>query len=253
MTSFRLLVLLAYWASAAAWAVDRPRVAIIIDDVGYRLIEDRRVLALPREVAVSVLPFSPHGKRIAAQAAMQQRLVMLHLPMQSMGQTAIADRGMLNLDSTRDALGATLAASLASVPAARGVNNHMGSLLTRHPGHMRWLMEALACYRDMFFVDSFTTHHSVALAEARRQFVPSARRDVFLDDDTRPEAIEAEFERMIGIAEKRGQALAIGHPLPETLAVLEALLESLPGRGIDLVSPDALLSVMQAPGFSSAD
>ena len=248
------MLLIACAAATAAAATDRPRVAIIIDDVGYRLQEDRRLLALPREVAISVLPFSPHGKQIAEQAHAQQRPLMLHLPMQSMGQSASpATGGSLGLDTTQDSLRATLAASLAAVPRARGINNHMGSLLTRHPGHMRWLMQAMACHANLYFVDSYTTHHSIALAEARREVVPSTRRDVFLDDDASRAAISAQFERLFSIARRRGQALAIGHPRPDTLDVLEEMLASLPARGIELVSPEALLSTSPLEPSGIAD
>lgn len=250
----RLAAVLIAWLAAGTAVADKPRIAIIIDDVGYRLQEDRRLLSLPREIAISVLPFSPHGRRIAELAHAQQRLLMLHLPMQSMGHQSSQElHGALALDTTRDSLRATLAASLAAVPDARGINNHMGSLLTRHPGHMRWLMQALACHRNLFFIDSYTTHHSVALAEARRETVPSTRRDVFLDDDVSPAAVSEQFERLVSIAERRGQALAIGHPLPGTLDVLEALLASLPARGIELVSPEALLSTVPLAPSGIAD
>ncbi len=47
-----------------------------------------------------------------------------------------------------------LNANLASIPHIRGVNNHMGSLLTQHLGHMDWLMQALERRGDLYFIDS---------------------------------------------------------------------------------------------------
>src|SRR5690606_32302890 len=113
--------------------------------------------------------------------------------------------------------------NLASVPHARGVNNHMGSLITRHPGHMTWLMQSLA--RDgLFFVDSYTHPQSVALEMAREGGIPTARRDVFLDHVPEPEAIAFQFRRLVSRAKRNGQAIGIGHPSPETLEFLQAAL-----------------------------
>ena len=80
----------------------------------------------------------------------------------------------------------TFAAGLASVPYAIGVSNHRGSLLTRHPGHMAWLMEEIAAREGMFFVDSYTTHESVAIQMAAESGIAATRRNVFLDNDRYP-------------------------------------------------------------------
>jgi polysaccharide deacetylase 2 family uncharacterized protein YibQ len=128
------------------------------------------------------------------------------------------------------------------VPYARGVNNHRGSLLTRHPGHMRWLMEEIGRQDEWFFVDSYTTHHSVALTVAREHNVPAARRDVFLDSSRDPASIERAFERLKAIARRDGAAIGIGHPFPETLDFLEAALPRLEAEGIRLVSLRDLLT-----------
>ena len=79
------------------------------------------------------------------------------------------------------------------------------------------------------------------MSEARRQFVPTARRDVFLDDAPDAESIRAQFRRLVAIAHERGQALAIGHPQPGTLEVLEQELAALDAHGVTLVPATALL------------
>ena len=49
------------------------------------------------------------------------------------------------------------------------------------------------------------------------------------------EVIEREFERLKALARKRGRALAIGHPYPATLDVLERELPKLAAEGFELV------------------
>ena len=139
-------------------------------------------------------------------------------------------------------------ANLQDVPQASGVNNHRGSLLTRHPGHMGWLMEELQNHGGLFFVDSYTTRHSVALALAREAGVPAVRRDVFLDNVRQPDAIAAAFERLKRRARANGAAVGIGHPYPETLAFLEQALPALAEQGFELVPLRALFPQASAAG-----
>jgi polysaccharide deacetylase 2 family uncharacterized protein YibQ len=134
-----------------------------------------------------------------------------------------------------------LAQNMAAVPFAIGVNGHRGSLLTRHPGHMRWLMEEIDA-RGMLFVDSYTTPRSVALDMALEAGVPATRRDVFLDTDPAPESIDREFERLKALARRHGSAVAIGHPYPATLTFLERRLPMLAAQGFRLVGIRELLN-----------
>ncbi|MEM1438299.1 MAG: divergent polysaccharide deacetylase family protein [Pseudomonadota bacterium] len=244
---------LATLAGAAALAVTptaqasdlgaTPRIAIIIDDLGYRAALDARILELPAEVAVAVLPNAPNTRHVAETAARQARDVLVHLPMQALGPDGLADYApvALRADVTRDELERVVAHALAAVPEARGINNHMGSLLTRQHKPMRWLMQTLACHRDLYFIDSFTTAESVAHQMAQEAHVPTARRDVFLDDSHDEAEIRAQFKRLVRLAHERGAALAIGHPQPETLAVLESELALLEQHGVTLVPATALL------------
>ncbi|MEJ2118927.1 MAG: divergent polysaccharide deacetylase family protein, partial [Alphaproteobacteria bacterium] len=61
----------------------------------------------------------------------------------------------LTLTMPREEFLATLEHDLASIPYVTGVNNHMGSLLTRDPTSMRWLMGSLR-EADLYFIDSRT-------------------------------------------------------------------------------------------------
>ena len=122
------------------------------------------------------------------------------------------------------------------MPHVVGINSHRGSLLTRHPGHMAWLMEEIRSHGNLFFVDSYTTHESVALELAREAGVPAVRRDVFLDPDQAPGTVEREFARLKKLARQRGFAVGIGHPHPQTLTLLEDELPKLEDEGFELVS-----------------
>ena len=47
-----------------------PRIAIIIDDLGYSRQQGQAIIDLPAPVACAVIPFSPHGRRLAERASL---------------------------------------------------------------------------------------------------------------------------------------------------------------------------------------
>jgi polysaccharide deacetylase 2 family uncharacterized protein YibQ len=218
-----------------------PRISIIIDDLGDHYDAGHRAIQLEGAITYAFLPHSPHSKKLAIEAHQQGKEVMLHLPMQSMGQRKLGP-GALTMDMSYDQFQQTFRTSLRSVPYASGINNHMGSLLTRHPGHMQWLMEELNNSGGLYFVDSRTTHHTVAERLAQENNIPTQRRDIFLDDDPSPSAVAHQLERLIKKAKKEGTAIAIGHPYNSTLSLLEKQLPKLVGLGIKLLPVSQLIN-----------
>lgn len=230
-------ILLAHGTAVA----DIPRIAIIIDDLGYHLAAGRRAISLPGPVAFSFLPFAPRAAVLARAAHERGKEVLLHLPLQAQTVGARAEPAEIHLDMSRERLGTTFGEALASVPYVIGINSHRGSLLTRHPGQMQWLMEEIGAHEQLFFIDSYTTHLSVALQIANEAGIDAVKRDVFLDPDPAPETVAREFERLKRLARQRGSALAIGHPYPATLDLLERELPKLADEGIELVNVSELV------------
>jgi polysaccharide deacetylase 2 family uncharacterized protein YibQ len=211
----------------AARAGDDARIALIIDDLGNQWGAGQRVVALEGPIAVAVLPHTPFGRPLAEAAHAAGKEVLLHLPMQASRAQADPGPGALMLDQSRAEFTATLAEALLSVPHATGLNNHMGSLLTRDPAAMEWLMSDLAHDRSLFFVDSYTTHLSVGLVVAREHAIPALKRDVFLDAERSPESLRFQWQRLLRLARDQGFAVGIAHPHDATLAFLEVALRAL--------------------------
>ncbi|MEM8817589.1 MAG: divergent polysaccharide deacetylase family protein [Pseudomonadota bacterium] len=237
----RLIAALAALLFATSGLAAEPRIAIIIDDLGYKKALGERAVRLPGPVAVAVLPGTPLARPLANAAHDTGKEILVHLPLQASVDDGLEEPGGIRLDTSRKAFREAFQNAVASVPHAEGVNNHRGSLLTRHPGHMRWLMEEINTQEDWYFVDSFTTRHSVALKLAREHGVPAAKRDVFLDAQQDTASIAREFERLKRLARSNGQAIGIGHPFPETLAFLETALPALAAEGFALVPLSAII------------
>ena len=221
--------------------VPQASIALIIDDLGNQYFRDSQAVALPGPVACAFLPHAPFTRTLAGRAHADGKEVLAHLPMQALGEE-LHESGELTLDMTQQQFQRTLQRDLAAVPHASGINNYKGSLLTRHPGDMAWLMRGLR-RRGLFFVDSRTTAGTVARQLAMEYRVPNTERKVFLDNVQSSEAIEAQFRRLLVIARQQGTALAIGHPHAKTLAVLRRELARLDDYHIRLVPVSRLIEI----------
>jgi len=234
-----LLSLGAYTPVASA---DEAVISIIIDDLGSDNIRHEQVVRLPGAITCSFLPMFDATRRLANLAHEYKKDVLLHLPMESVAKNPMGPGG-LSLHMTRQEFIWEMQKGLASVPHAIGINNHMGSLLTQHPGHMSWLMKEMKRNGNLLFVDSRTTSASVALAIAVEEGVPGLRRNVFLDHDPDLQSVRRQFAKMIAIAKRKGSAVAIGHPYATTIKVLKEMLPQLNRMGVRLVAISELLKI----------
>lgn len=228
-------------------AATKPaRVAIIIDDLGNSMGQGERVIRLPAPVACAILPHTAFAAHLARAAHKMHKEVLLHLPMESLDADAAAGPGALEVSMRARERTAMLEYDLGTVPHAVGVSNHMGSRLTQDADAMDELMLALRRRGNLFFVDSRTTPRSIALDAARRGGVPALVRDVFLDNDPTPAAIDARLAELVTLSRRRGTALAIGHPNAHTLHALERWLPTLKAQNVQVVALAELLKHRQA-------
>lgn len=237
------LILLSCWLSVGSLA--DARLAIIIDDIGYNQAQSERAARLKGHFTLAILPFTPYGLSSARLAHERGKELMLHLPMSALNSQSLGKGGLVS-GMNKAAFLDTVRQDLASIPQVKGVNNHMGSRLTQEAEPMQWLMSELRS-RGLYFVDSRTSAQTKAYEIAKSQNLPSLKRDVFLDDNNNPLAIEAELKRAVKLARERGAAIAIGHPYPTTLSVLERLEPLLQKEGVRLVYASQLLPRANRP------
>ena len=216
-------------------------ISIILDDLGEQQAAGLRAIQLPGAVACAFLPNTRHGQVQAEFAHRRGKEVLLHVPLQP-GSAAQRYPAGLGLSNNQAEMAAYLQTALDSVPHARGVNNHQGSLLTQMPQHMDWLMAELKLRPGLYFVDSRTSASSIAYRVALARAIPAAERQIFLDAVRGEDAVRAAFQQLVQYARRNQRALAIGHPYPETFKVLEEQLPRLAQYGVKLVPPSELIA-----------
>ena len=210
-----------------------PRLALVIDDLGYMQPElVTRLCSLPVAFSVAVLPYQEFTRDSADIAHRLGKEVMLHLPMEPIGYPGPGrDPGpnaiLYNLPEPEVRRRVRMA--LDGIPHRVGVNNHMGSRITPDRTRMGWVLQELKA-RKLFFVDSRTEKDSVAYDVAEQLGIPAVQRKVFLDDDKAFPEMEKQWDRALKLAEKEGSVLIIGHIYPETVEALEKLVPRSKGQ-----------------------
>ncbi|WGE90104.1 divergent polysaccharide deacetylase family protein [Actinobacillus arthritidis] len=213
------------------------KLAIVIDDIGYRAKEDSAIYALPKEVSVAIIPVAPHATQRAKMAYEQERDVLIHLPMRPQNKAQPIESEALLVGANEEKVKQLIESARNQVPYAIGLNNHMGSGATADRQTMQNLMRELA-KQQLFFLDS-KTGPSVATKVAREFGVNALERSLFLDDNDTLSEVQNQFHLALQYARKHGSAILIGHPRKNSIEVLQKGIVNLP-KDIQLVGMKAL-------------
>ena len=213
--------------------------SIVIDDLGRSVETIDRLGKLGVPLSYAVLPFETRTSEVVQRLSESRREILCHLPMQaSKGNNP--GPGALILGMTPRQLARATREAVSRVPGAVGVNNHMGSGLTQDESSMVAILEVLRD-EELFFLDSRTIADTVGFDVARSLGIATAERQVFLDTDPGIEAVRFQFARLRQLAAEKGAAIAIGHPYPSTLQVLEEEIPISLSRGFNFVPVSFLL------------
>lgn len=199
----------------------RPKIVIMIDDMGNSKKVDDEVLSIDAPLTVAVFPLLSESRRTAEIANSNGKEVLLHLPMEPKDYPkSNPGRGALLTSMDDIAIVTQLYEDIKSVPGIKGINNHMGSKFTEDKDRMRIVLMQMKD-KDLFFVDSKTSPKSHNEKMAREIGIKAASRDVFLDNEQNEGYIEGQIQTLKMMAVKHGSAIGIGHPHPATIAALK--------------------------------
>lgn len=249
MPVFARIVLIVTCLGGGVARAEPPRVAIVIDDVGFQWQLDQRAMALDPPVALAIIPEGPLAGYLARQAEQQNREVWVHLPMAGLNNDN-CQSGLTCLNPSWGPLSMRnhLVRQLSLVPGAVGINNHQGSLFTSDARAVTRLVNAIELInrdrsRPLIVMDSRTSPSTRLEQIARRGGLATLSRRVFLDHSDDPDDLPAAWARLIDLAYREGAAIAIGHSRAATLDFLELAIGELVAEGIDLVPPSALVDM----------
>jgi uncharacterized protein len=212
----------------------KPRLALIIDDIGASLSHAKPFLDLGVPMTFAVLPRLTSSEESAFLIHNQGHEIMLHQPMEPRDRGLSPGPGALYVGDEPTKISHTVEENIASVPFATGMNNHMGSRFTAAPREMLQTLQVVKD-RGLFFVDSLTTGDSKGYKTAKTLHLPATSRDVFLDNRVEESAILRQLQQLKGIALRHGYAVGIGHPFIETSRAIRQFLKGVKETDFELV------------------
>ncbi len=215
------------------------KIAIVIDDWGYSLSNLAVLKQIKYPLTLAVLPNLPQTKIISQEARRLKFEVILHLPMEPLEKINL-ERNTVMASMNEKAIKDILAADLESVIYAKGVSNHMGSKVTKDSRVMSIVFNELG-KRGLYFLDSYVSLDSVCPELAHKMKLGFARRDIFLDNQSGPEYIRGQIDKLKLAAKANGYAIGIGHGRKITLQVLRDIMPELRKEGYKFVRVSELI------------
>ncbi|HBY56611.1 MAG TPA: hypothetical protein DEG96_01920 [Candidatus Atribacteria bacterium] len=217
-----------------------PKIAFIIDDLGYEKEVAQKIIELDFPIALSILPFLQNSEYVAEEGNKNNQEIMLHLPMEPNNSDADPGPGAIKSYMSEEEIRQAVRGSIFDFPYVIGVNNHMGSKITEDRRIMKIILEEIRRY-NLFFIDSMTSKNSIAYEVAQEIGVKTAVRSVFLDNENVIEYIKGQMLEAEKIALKYGEAIAIGHSRINTFYVLKRMVPEFIKAGIEIVPVSELV------------
>lgn len=208
-----------------------PRIALIIDDIGFSLRRAERFLTADIPITFSILPRVCWSVASALALHASGHEIMLHQPMEPFNAEVDPGPGAIFVEDGQACIRQVVTENIDTLPHVVGVNNHMGSKYTQEPKKMGQALDVVRNH-GLFFIDSLTTGRSAAYACARKMGVSTQRRDLFLDNQPDVTSVVRQMNRLRIRAHKHGSAIGIGHPRPDTAEGIMRFLETPQSRDV---------------------
>ncbi|MDG1438608.1 MAG: divergent polysaccharide deacetylase family protein [Emcibacteraceae bacterium] len=220
---------------------EKPRIAIMVTDLGLNSKSSNAAIdMLPGQVD---LAFSPYGRNLQNwmdQARSKGHEGFLMVPTEPLNYPE-SDPGphTLLVDlSARENIN-RLDWILSRVGGYVGVVNHMGSKFTASEEAMNAVIGDLNS-RGLMLVDARSTRFSLAARTARREGMPRAMNDRYIDNVLTPVEIKKQLSELEKTAKTFGAALGIARAIPLTINEIAEWSLSLQEKGIELVPVTAI-------------
>ena len=206
-------------------------IVLVIDDFGYRndnISDGFLNLSIP--ITCAIIPGHTASKKFAEKAVSYGKEVIIHMPMESENYSPGEDEYKLLTSMTSELLENKLIQAFESLPEAIGMNNHQGSKATSDSKTMTVLASVLKD-RGKYFIDSRTSSLTIGEKTMVSFGVPTARRNIFLDNNNDLDRIEEQMNKLANSAKKNGFAVGLGHARKNTLSVIEKVVPDLLDKG----------------------
>ena len=204
---------------------EEVKLTIIIDDIGRSFNTAKKIWDINKNITLSILPFLKYSRKISEYAKENHLPAMLHFPMEPINYRTKLESFFLLTNMNSQNFYNVLNKVLNSIPYYQGINNHMGSKFTSDYKSLKKFFDIIK-FKNVFFIDSITSPSSIAAKISIEEGILTGVRDIFLDNKLDVKYILNQLDKLYNLAEKKGYAIAIGHPHKETIEALKIFFKN---------------------------
>ncbi len=213
---------------------NKPTLMIIMDDIST-IQEAKKIKKLNLKIIPSIFPKTPNHPNTPKVAKMFKSIIM-HLPMEAKNWKK-PEKITLNICDNPKTIKEKLKKDLKGFYNIRAINNHTGSKFTACKKSFKEVIKELR-KQNIFFIDSKTTNKSKYIEIQKELGEKIFQRDIFLDNIQKISYIKTQIKKAVRLAKKKGFAIAICHPHPNTFKALSQSKKLL--KSVRLVNIDEI-------------
>ncbi len=220
-------------ASVAVAKNNKPKIAILLTNLGLNKISTELALSLPKEIALGFLPYTTTLKPLMQKAHELEHEIYIYLPfetkrypMESPGHMPI----LLSLGNEENT--ARLSSLLKPFEGYKGVYGSYKEIFTADTSKLASVIDELRKRNLKLFVGRVNS--DPILEGENGMSVVSA--NIVLDTEPNVASIKNNLDKLIELAQSNKYAVAYAQGYPVTIYTLKAWLPTLEEKGIELVS-----------------
>ncbi len=212
----------------------KARIAVIIDDLGYRDSSLEQIFNSNTALTLSILPDLPFSVSILTLGRAKGYECILHMPMEPVSNKVRLEPKTILTTMSDEQITNCLSESLERLSGITGVSNHMGSRVTADERIMRLVLGKIKD-KGLYFMDSRTTAETVCPRLCASMHIRCIQRDVFLDGEPDKEYIKSQFDQLKKAALAKGRAVGIMHDRDLSIEVMNEVIPEFRKAGIKFV------------------
>lgn len=221
-------------------AKGKPRVAILLTNVGMNRNASEQAQALPASISLSISPYAANASSWAKALRSVGHEIMLDWPMETASYPA-EDPGLYALlgSDTPEQTEKKLSQTLAQAEGVIGLYAPANEKLSDHAEVLKPALQQLSA-RGQLVVYGHKDDKTPLTQALSTVPLPVLRADVVLDRERSAEAINAQLESLMAVAAQQGHALGVAQASPLMLKQLKEWIPTLAQKGMVLVPVSAL-------------
>lgn len=227
-------------------------IAIVIDDFGNGTKDTESMINLDVPFTAAIMPNLEYSVAEMEKLHAAGKGIIVHMPMEpEKGNKSWLGKGAITVGLTSEEIRNNVILALEQIEYAEGLNNHMGSKITKDPKIMEDIISVVKD-KDLIMLDSLTTDKSKVEEICKNLDVKFLQRDIFLDAEGKHDVafVQKRLLDTFEVAKEKGYAIAIGHVGNaggvDTVTAISNFAPTLEAQGAKFVTLKELYDILHA-------